>query len=66
MQTKKMNLANIQGRLSRNEMKRIMAGSDSTSICGLGCSIDLDCKGDQSCTKCSAGQGPKGGCGCSK
>ncbi len=27
MQTKKMNLANIQGKLSRSEMKNIMAGS---------------------------------------
>jgi hypothetical protein len=27
MQTKKMNLANIQGKLSRAEMKNIMAGS---------------------------------------
>jgi hypothetical protein len=26
MQTKKMSLANIQGKLSRNEMKNIMAG----------------------------------------
>jgi hypothetical protein len=28
MQTKKMSLANIQGKLSRSEMKNIMAGSD--------------------------------------
>jgi hypothetical protein len=27
MQTKRMNLANIQGKLSRTEMKQIMAGS---------------------------------------
>lgn len=27
MQTKKMSLANIQGKLSREEMKKIMAGS---------------------------------------
>lgn len=29
MQTKKMSLANIQGKLSRAEMKNIMAGSGS-------------------------------------
>ena len=34
MQTKKMSLANIQGKLSRTEMKNIMAGSGSDS-CGL-------------------------------
>jgi hypothetical protein len=28
MQTQKMSLANIQGKLSRDEMKKIMAGSD--------------------------------------
>jgi hypothetical protein len=36
MQTKKMSLANIQGKLSRAEMKNIMAGSGgscSTSSC---------------------------------
>ena len=31
MQTKKMSLANIQGKLSRTEMKNIMAGSGSGS-----------------------------------
>ena len=36
MQTKKMSLANIQGKLSRAEMKKIMAGSGcSTSGCTL-------------------------------
>ena len=32
MQTKKMSLANIQGKLSRSEMKNIMAGSSSCSL----------------------------------
>ena len=31
MQTKKMSLANIQGKLSRTEMKNIMAGSGGYS-----------------------------------
>lgn len=30
MKTKKMSLVNIQGKLSRAEMKTIMAGSDAT------------------------------------
>lgn len=30
MKAKKMSLANMQGRLSRSEMKNIMAGSDGT------------------------------------
>jgi len=33
MQTKKMSLANIQGKLSRAEMKNIMAGSGSSCTC---------------------------------
>jgi len=38
MKTTKMSLANIQGKLTRNEMKKIMAGSGgrcSTSSCSL-------------------------------
>jgi hypothetical protein len=37
MKTTKMSLANIQGRLSRTEMKNIMAGS------GSGCYTGVDC-----------------------
>lgn len=49
MKTKKMSLANIQGKLSRAEMKNIMAGSGTSNcnsdpcgsalstICGEGC-----------------------------
>jgi hypothetical protein len=36
MQTKKMSLANIQGKLSRAEMKNIMAGSGE-GTCTLSC-----------------------------
>ena len=42
METKKMNLANIQGKLSRAEMKNIMAGS------GGGCTTDSFCNSYQS------------------
>jgi len=33
MQTKKMSLANIQGKLSRSEMKKIMAGDATCATC---------------------------------
>ena len=39
MQSKKMSLANIQGKLSRTEMKEIMAGSNGwNGDCGPSCS----------------------------
>ena len=51
MNTTKMSLANIQGKLSRTEMKNIMAGSGS----GGGCKADGEfCDGaaNQCCNKC--------------
>ena len=58
MQTKKMSLANIQGKLSRNEMKNIMAGSGSGGYCigSVGswigsCTAPADC-----ITYCRSGQ----------
>jgi len=41
MQTTKLSLANIQGKLSRAEMKNIMAGSGKSLGCG--CESDADC-----------------------
>lgn len=38
MQTTKMSLANMQGKLSRTEMKNIMAGSVDDGKCGSSCS----------------------------
>lgn len=59
MQTKKMSLANIQGKLSRTEMKKIMAGSTGTicarqgTPCGDGGTCmagdDYDGGSDQGC-----------------
>ncbi len=37
MQTKKMSLANIQGKLSRNEMKNVVAGYSGTGPCKASC-----------------------------
>jgi hypothetical protein len=39
MQTKKMSLANIQGKLSRSEMKNIMAGSSYTRCRNGSCQV---------------------------
>ncbi|GAB2827983.1 hypothetical protein GCM10027043_32010 [Ferruginibacter profundus] len=65
MQTKKMSLANIQGKLSRTEMKNIMAGSLSSNYCndtnywwcyyeGQSCSTS---GGGSICIKCATGWG---------
>ena len=56
MQTKKMSLANIQGKLSRAEMKNIMAGSGISSSCG---SVSNCSTG----TECTFENGKKGKCG---
>jgi hypothetical protein len=44
MKTKKMSLANIQGKLSKAEMKNIMAGSDDSGY-GTCCTASGDCAG---------------------
>lgn len=60
----KISLGNIEGRLSRAEMKNIMAGSggDDDMSC-LGCTTDQECKdvNKGTCTK----ECQKGGKGCS-
>jgi len=44
MQTQKISLANIQGKLSRAEMKNIMAGSGTDSCkSGTSCNFTNDC-----------------------
>lgn len=50
---KKMSLANIQGKLSRNEMKEIMAGSGTTSCTCLETDPDGTCDGQGHC-KCTS------------
>jgi hypothetical protein len=57
MKTQKMSLATVQGKLSRKEMKNIMAGSysgtdESQRTCGS-CSSAYDCK--STCNSCRAG-----------
>ncbi len=53
METKKMSLANIQGRLSRKEMKNIMAGSGGAkcdSLCSGPCTVT--CPGGSTAGSC--------------
>jgi len=65
MQTTKMSLANIQGKLSRTEMKNIMAGS-GTSGCGSGCSGSCTIKcGGITYDNGTCRSGPSGTCNCS-
>ena len=47
MKTSKMSLANIQGKLSRTEMRNIMAGSGSNcSVCSPACGPGYSCGKD--------------------
>lgn len=50
METKKMSLANIQGKLNRSEMKSIMAGSGA--YCTQTCQSSDDCKQSAICKTC--------------
>jgi len=58
MKTTKMSLANIQGKLSRPEMKKIMAGSGPCSSTNCGgtsgqvCCPGLECNGAPPNTSC--------------
>jgi len=55
MQTQKMSLANIQGKLSRDEMKNIMAGSGVSCGCTDGTSAGMSyCS---TCDKYCTGRG---------
>jgi len=56
MKTTKLSLANIQGKLSRAEMKQIMAGSDAAVRCGT----NISCEGHSEFQAC----GSSGNCGC--
>lgn len=65
MKTTKMSLASIQGKLSRTEMKNIMAGSGGDGTCGAGCNLScvLTCNGSTVNGTCSTS--PAGKCYCS-
>jgi predicted Zn-ribbon and HTH transcriptional regulator len=53
MKNLKMNLENIQGKLSRNEMRKIMAGSGGGSNrCNYFCNSDSEC--DSTCPSCKS------------
>lgn len=61
MQTQKMSLANIQGKLSRMEMKNIMAGSCTASSSGY-----KKCCKNGSCSDCLSGMTCENGSTCAE
>lgn len=66
MKKAKKNLANMQGKLSRNEMKSIMAGYTIADKCT--CNSKDDCTTwNEMCinTLCDSSNGKAGTCGCS-
>ena len=66
METKKMSLANIQGKLSRVEMKNIMAGLNGGTTCS--CNSSDQCTAtNELCMNSGCDQGSSGyvgTCGC--
>ena len=68
MKTTKMNLANIQGKLSRAEMKNIMAGLTTTGglpVCNCNSADDCTATNELCMSSCEAGiTGKAGHCGC--
>ena len=53
MKTTKMSLANIEGKLSRAEMKQIMAGSGTMCFARI-CQVNTDCCTDHPVCKAGA------------
>lgn len=53
MQTKKLSFSIVQGKLSRKEMKSIMAGSDDGEACN--CNSNDDCKNNEEKKTCYNG-----------
>ena len=64
MKTTKISLANIQGKLSRIEMKNIMAGLGDVGSCGSNCNLSctVTCNGNNISGTCGANAR---GCFCS-
>jgi len=52
METKKMSLANMEGKLRRSDMKRIMAGAEEEEIGGVDRCWNLPCNNDIICHDC--------------
>ncbi len=68
MKTTKMNLANVQGKLSRTEMKNIMAGNPPVGADKCTCNSADDCtEWNELCmasSTCDNSSGKAGMCGC--
>jgi hypothetical protein len=62
METKKMTLANVQGKLSRAEMKNVMAGNELTVpglySCESACVDDDSCNNGKKCKEASCPDDP--------
>ena len=59
METKKMSLANIQGKLSRTEMKNIMAGSGCEAPICVSCTSSDQCSFGKICRSSPSCSDPK-------
>ncbi len=56
-QIKKLSLSNVIGKLTRNEMRYVMAGSGAvTPECTEECNSCKFCSSNSSCPKCTAGK----------
>ncbi len=66
MQTQKISLANIKGKLSRAEMKRIMAGIGGGSTCNCNSASDCTAYNEKCMNSCGGQKGDtyQGKCGC--
>jgi len=63
MKTTKLSLANVQGKLSRSEMKNIMAGKNALPTCNCNSSDDCTTWNESCMASCEGGTGA-GHCGC--
>lgn len=63
METKKMSLANIKGKLSRAEMKNIMAGSGDSVVCICTDGTEV---GTATCANCFTYCNTRGGISCTQ
>ncbi|KAF2511516.1 hypothetical protein EYY60_08790 [Flavobacterium zhairuonense] len=57
MKTQKISLANVQGKLSRNEMRSIMAGSGDDNPREVRCCLIGKATNDTNCGTCVASTG---------
>jgi hypothetical protein len=59
MKRNQLSLASVPGKLSRAEMKNIMAGDESLLSCEDACVTDDDCNSGKKCKESSCPDDPK-------